>query len=141
MSYRNLTDLQKKDLLTKITWDYNVDYDELLHVVKGIKNKSGAFTRSILFARSLETFLWDDLVNLWGLERCIELYTDDVRRMLFSKELREEYDAVFSVLRGNPLPVSRRSPKDIERLRSSLLFNRRNRCKQRVFKSPLLRRP
>ena len=141
MSYRTLTREQKENLVEKLNWDYNVSNAEIIAVIDGKADSAGGFTRENIFARSLETFLWEDLVNLWGLQNCITLYTPKCRRMIFSKELRKEYDAVFAVLRGEPLPVSRQSADDIERLRSSLLFNRRNRCEQRVFKSPLLRRP
>lgn len=141
MSYRILTHEQKEKLVEKLNWDYDVSDAEIVDVIDGKANSAGSFTRENLFARSLETLLWEDLVNLWGLQNCIDLYTPRCRRMIFSKELRKEYDAVFAVLRGEPLPVSRQSADDIERLRSSLLFNRRNRCEQRVFKSPLLRRP
>lgn len=141
MSYKTLSDEQKLHLIEKLNWDYNISPDDILEVIKGTKTSVAAFTRENLFARSMETFLWEDLVNLWGLETCKNLYTEKTRRMIFSKPLREEYDVVFSVLQGNPLPVSGQSAERIERLRSSLLFNRRNRCEQRVFKSPLLRRP
>ena len=141
MSYKVLSDEQKMNLLTKLNWDYDVSYEDILKLIKGEKDSVGGFSQESLFARSLETFLWEDLVNLWGLDTCTSLYTEKVRRMIFSKHLREEYDAVFKVLRGEPLPVSGQSSENIEKLRSSLLFNRRNRCEQRLFKSPLLRRP
>lgn len=140
MSYRILSDDEKKTLIQKLNWDYDVSDDEILDVINGIKKSAGPFTRENLFSRSLETLLWEDCVNLWGLKNCVKLYTSKVRRMIFSKSLREEYDAVFAVLRGKPLPISKQSPESLEKLRASLLFNRRNRCKQRIFKSPLLRR-
>ena len=141
MSYKTLSDEEKLILIEKLNWDYDISAKEILDVITGKKYSAGAFTRETLFARSLETFLWEDLVNLWGLETCKTLYTEKTRRMIFSKSLREEYDAVFSVLRGNPLPISRQSSESLAKMRASLLFNRRNRCEQRVFKSPLLRRP
>ena len=141
MSYKVLSKAQKLDLIEKLNWDYDVPSQKILDIVEGNSDRCEIFSREKIFARSLETLLWEDLVNLWGLENCVALYTDRIRRMIFSKPLREEYDAVFSVLRGNPLPISRQSSESLAKMRASLLFNRRNRCEQRVFKSPLLRRP
>ena len=141
MAYRILSKGKKEELVSKLNWDYEANVEDLCAVIEGKKERVGALSRENLFLRSLETFLWEDLVSLWGLENCKTLYTERIRRMIFSKPLREEYDAVFTVLRGNPLPISRQNSRSIEELRSALLFNRRNRCEQRVFKSPLLRRP
>ena len=141
MSYKNLSVTEKLNLIEKLNWDYNISAEDILAVIENRLEQVGAFNRDNLFARSLETFLWEDLVNLWGLDNCVRLYTGKIRRMIFDRMLKEEYDAVFAILRGDPLPIAGQSTEDVERLRSALLFNRRIRCKQRIFQSPLLRRP
>ena len=140
MSYQQLDDEQKKKLLSLLNWDYKVTSDELLKVIKGEIPYAASFDRENLFARGLATFDWETIVNIWGLQNCIALYTDKVRRMLFPRQLKDIYDRIFAVLRGDPLPPPRQSSEDLERLRSTLLSNRRDRCQQGVFQSPILRR-
>lgn len=130
---------RKKDLISKINWDYDISEDEALEIIEDKKNKSPF--RINYFVKSLETFSWQDLVFLWGLKECDRLYTPEVRRMIFPKSLQEQYDGVFELLRNRTLSYTERSSEEFEKLKSALLFNRRNRCKQRIFSSPLLRRP
>ena len=136
----NQNDLQKKlSLISRINWDYNFTEDQVLKIIEDKNNDS--VERINFYVKSLETFTWQDLVFLWGLDEVDRLYTDKTRRMIFSKFLREEYDGVFELLRNKTLSYTERSPEELEEFKSALLFNRRNRCKQRVFSSPLLRRP
>lgn len=141
MAFRNLSKAEKLSLLDNLSWDYNVTSEDLLSIIDKKQTKDLPFSEKTLFARCLETFTWEDIISLWGLERAKQLYTSEVSRMLFPKLLREEYDNVFNLLQQGTLPGTRQSPEYIEKLRASLLFNRRNRCEQRVFKSPILRRP
>ena len=119
------------NLLSKINWDYNYSEKELLSLI----NKKNDFSnqRLSLYIKSLETFTWQELVSLWGLEECNNLYTDKVRKGLFSNKIREQYDGIFNLLRNKTLSYTKRSPEDLEKFKSTLLFNRRNRTKQRVF--------
>ena len=135
MIYKTLSRDEKIRLLSKINWDYIDTPEDMLDVIEDKKITSGAFTKQTLFVRSLETLSWNDLVNLWTLEKCIILYNNKVRRMIFDKFLRGEYDKIFTLLRTGTLPHAERSPEDIKRIRASFLSNRRNRRKQRVSKS------
>ena len=133
-------DLQKKlSLISRINWDYNFTEDQVLKIIEDKNNDS--VERINFYVKSLETFTWQDLVFLWGLDEVDRLYTDKTRRMIFSKFLRQEYDGVFELLRNKTLSYTERSPEELEEFKATLLFNRRMRCKQRVFSSPLLRRP
>ena len=127
------------ELTYYINWDTTYSPTEILDIIDNKEDCSN--TRLNFFVKSLETFSWNNLITLWGMEECNRLYTDKVRRMIFSDFLKEQYDGVFNLLRNKTLSFTGRSPEEIEKLRATLLFNRRNRCKQRVFRSPLLRRP
>ena len=127
------------ELTYYINWDTTYSPTEILDIIDNKEDCSN--TRLNFFVKSLETFSWNNLITLWGMEECNRLYTDKVRRMIFSDFLKEQYDGVFHLLRNKTLSFTGRSPEEIEKLRATLLFNRRNRCKQRVFRSPLLRRP
>ena len=136
----NQNDLQKKlSLISRINWDYNFTEDQVLKIIEDKNNDS--VERINFYVKSLETFTWQDLVFLWGLDEVDRLYTDKTRRMIFSKFLREEYDGVFELLRNKTLSYTERSPEELEEFKATLLFNRRMRCKNRKFTSPILTRP
>lgn len=141
MVYEELTENEKLKLISYLNWDYTDTDKDMLDVIEGKKKTSGAFSEKTLFARCLETLGWKDLVNLWTLEKCILLYDEKVKRMIFNKLLREEYDLIFTLLRTGSLPHTERSPEEIKKLRTAFLFNRRNRCKNREFKSQILKLP
>lgn len=48
MSYKNLTDEQKTELLTKLNWDYDVSAKDLRDLINGKKTSAGAFTTEAL---------------------------------------------------------------------------------------------
>ncbi len=118
---------RKINLLSCINWDYAYTEDELLNIINDKGNTSNI--RLCYFIKSLETFKWQDLIFLWGIEECNFLYTDKIRRGLFSKSLRDVYDGIFSLLRNKVITRAEYSSEDIENLRTTLLFNRKNRSK------------
>ena len=104
MAFKDLSKAEKLSLLDNLTWDYSVTSEDLLSIIEKNQTKKLPFTEKTLFARCLETFTWEDLISLWGLERAKKLYTPEVSRMLFPKLLREEYDNVFNLLQRGTLP-------------------------------------
>ena len=131
--------MDRTDLISYLNWDTSYSSSDILSIIDNKHDSS--FVKLNFFVKSLETLSWDNLIALWGIDECNKLYTEKVRKMLFSDFLREQYDGVFNLLRNKTLSFAGRNPKELEDLKSTLLFNRRNRCKQRVFTSPLLRRP
>ena len=85
--------------------------------------------RLCFFIKSLETFTWQELVFLWGMEECDRLYTDKVRRGIFHKSIREAYDGLFWLLRNKTILPSKRSPEELEKFKEAILLKRRNRIK------------
>lgn len=117
---------QKIALLNNLIWDYDVSPDELLNVIEEKKQSCPGFTRESLFARCLTVLMWQDITSLWDIDNCISLYTENVRKMLFPKSLREEYDAIFKLLRTGSLSFTRKSSQERKAMQDAFLFNRRN---------------
>ena len=105
----------------------NYTNEELLALIK--KTGDASNMRLCFFIKSLETFTWQELVFLWGMEECDRLYTDKVRRGIFQKSIREAYDGLFWLLRNKPILPSKRSPEELEKFKEALLLKRRNRIK------------
>lgn len=84
MVYKEFSKDEKLSLVALLNWDYTDSAEDLLSVVSGKSKNSASFSEESLFARSLESLKWGDLVNLWTLERCVSLYTPTLRRMIRS---------------------------------------------------------
>ena len=91
----------KLELTYYINWDTTYSPTEILDIIDNKEDYSN--TRLNFFVKSLETLSWNNLITLWGMEECNRLYTDKVRRMIFSDFLREQYDGVFYLLRNKTL--------------------------------------
>lgn len=124
-------------LINRIKGNIKCSETEIISI---INDKNDNFSLRIsLYIKSLETFTWQELVLLWGLDEVDKLYTENTRRMIFSKYLREQYDGVFELLRNNTLTYTERTPEEYEEFKNYLLFARRNRCKHGRFSSLLFR--
>ena len=98
---------EKLKLMNSLNWDYLDTYEDMLSVIEGRLESSGAFTRDKLFVRSLERLPWHYVVGLWGVEAIKQLYTEDIARRIWPKERRYHFDFALAVLRKEPLPPSR----------------------------------
>jgi hypothetical protein len=103
----NLTYEEKLSLMRSLNWDYLDKYEDMLAVIEGKLETSGAFTRDKLFVRSLERLPWHYVIALWNIETIKELYTQDIAKRIWPKERRYHYDFALAVLRREPLPPAR----------------------------------
>ena len=98
---------EKLELMSSLNWDYLDKHEDMLEVIEGQLESSGAFTRDKLFVRSLERLPWHYVVALWGVETIKELYTPEIAGRIWPKSRRCHFDFALAVLRGEPLPPSR----------------------------------
>ena len=101
-----LTYEEKLSLMRSLNWDYLDTHEDMLAVIEGRLETSGAFTRDKLFVRSLERLPWHYVTVLWGIEKIKELYTPEIARRIWPKEKRGHLDFAVGILRREPvLPV------------------------------------
>jgi len=103
----NLSREEKLNLMSSLNWDYLDTHEDMLSVIEGHLESSGAFTRDRLFVRSLERLPWHYVTALWGVETIKELYTEEIAKRIWPKERRFHFDFALAVLRKEPLPPSR----------------------------------
>ena len=99
-----LSNEEKLKLMGFLNWDYLDTHEDMLAVIEGRLESSGAFTRDKLFVRSLERLPWHYFTALWGKEKIKELYTTEIADRIWPKERREHFDFALAVLRREPLP-------------------------------------
>lgn len=98
-----LTHEEKINLMQSLNWDYLDKPEDMLAVIEGRLESSGAFNREKLFVRSLERLPWHYTTALWGISAIKELYSPKIAERIWPKEKRYHYDFALTVLRGEPL--------------------------------------
>ena len=117
---------EKLELMSSLNWDYLDKHEDMLAVIEGKLDKSGAFDRDKLFVRSLERLHWHYLIALWGIEAIKKLYTSEIALCIWPKERRHHFDYVLAVLRRDPLPPARWGDGYFKSKRHRFFFNRGN---------------
>jgi hypothetical protein len=118
---------EKLNIVKRLNWDYRAEAKDLLDVIEGRSPIAGSFDQRKLFLRSLERLPWHYVVALWGTEKMDELYTEELRGMIWRKEKRETYDASFAILRGDYLPGAGWDSERMHRYQNTFLSDRWNR--------------
>jgi hypothetical protein len=115
---------EKLRLMRSLNWDYLDTPEDMLAVVEGRRESSGAFNREKLFLRSLERLAWYRIIGLWGVEMVKQLYTPSLARRIWPKDLRQRYDFALAVLRREPLPPARWGDEQHQQMRRPVFSNR-----------------
>jgi len=102
-----LTHEEKINLMSTLNWDYLDKHEDMLAVIEGKMESSGAFTQEKLFVRSLERITWHYIIALWGIEEIKRLYTPEIAGRIWPKSRRCHFDSALAILRKEPLPSSR----------------------------------
>ena len=96
----SLTREEKLRLVRSLNWDYLDTPENMLAVVEGRIESSGAFDRASLFVRSMERLTWYSFIGLWGLKAVKELYTPEMAWRIWPKGRKQHYDFAIGILRG-----------------------------------------
>jgi hypothetical protein len=99
----SLSHEEKIRLMGSLNWDYLDTPEDMLAVIEGRLESSGAFTREKLFVRSLERIPWHYLTALWGIENIKKLYTPEIAGRIWPKGRKVHYDFALAVLRREPV--------------------------------------
>ena len=128
-----LSNDEKLDLMSSLNWDYLDTHEDMLAVIEGRLERSGAFTRDKLFVRSLERLPWHYMTALWSVETIKEMYTEDIAKRIWPKERRYHFDYALAVLRKEPLPPARWGDERFKKMWRPVFSNRWYRFEQGVL--------
>ena len=98
-----LTHDEKIKLMNNLNWDYLDKSEDMLAVIEGRLESSGAFNQDKLFIRSLERIPWHYVTALWGIDMIKELYTPAIAARIWPKSRRRHFDFAIAVLRREPV--------------------------------------
>ena len=120
----NLSREEKLKLMRNLNWDYLDTHEDMLSVIDGTMESSGAFNRDKLFVRSLERLPWHYVVALWGVETIKKLYTPEIAGRIWPKSRRYHFDFALAVLRREPLPPTRWGDEHYKQMWRPVFSNR-----------------
>jgi len=129
----NLSHEEKLKLMGNLNWDYLDTHEDMLSVIEGRLESSGAFTRDRLFVRSLERLPWHYVTALWGVETIKELYTPEIAKRIWPKDRRYHFDFALAVLRREPLPSARWGDEHYKQMWHPVFSNRWYSAQQSVL--------
>ena len=90
----NMRDIERKELLRQVMWDYNIPIDDIDALVSGQVPLAGHYTREQLFKKILETFPWYTVMNIFPLTGIKLMLTEDLISSLKSQSLKRYYEYV-----------------------------------------------
>jgi len=96
--HMKLTEDRKKELLSKLFWDKNIDIEYILELLDGGPERFPG-DKANLYCRLLTTYDWYTLLKLISSDRLKhEALSETVITLLFPKELRKKYQYAKKVL-------------------------------------------
>lgn len=98
--------LQRRDLLKQLMWDYNIPIEEIEAVIDGKTTYAGHYNRSMLFRKIIESYPWFTVLQLFTPEEIRELLTEEVIKNLRLPSLRKKYGFIYRRLQ-EVIPASR----------------------------------
>ena len=107
-----------------IVWDYDIAAADIADVLQGKRARIGHLDKPALFGRMLQTMPWQRIVAALSIEETMKLLTPEAIAKLWPQSLRERYERIRRLLRGDPVPPAEWSTENAERLRSTILSDR-----------------
>lgn len=136
-----LTDSERARIAGMLVWDYAVQAEEVIEVLEGRRKRVAVLDRDALFRRMLAGLAWHTIIEMVGIDEIRRMLTPANIAKLWPAGLRERYERIRKLLRGEPVPFAGwGSPEDRERVRRDL---RRSTFSQRWYRTEpvLLRSP
>ena len=115
---------EKLDLMKSLNWDYLDTHEDMLAVIEGRLESSGAFNREKLFVRSLERLSWHNILALWGVENLKKLYTPELAGRIWPKGRKHHYDFAFGILRRETVSPPEWGSENVKSKRYQFFSNR-----------------
>ena len=118
-----------RKLLQPFIWEYFIDPLDVYILVRGKtigESTSGSvFNQETMFIRLLERMPWFQLLEVFGITFLKKRITQRIIKKLRDPLLREHYESVRCILHGKTLPFSGWRTEYRQKIRATLLSDRR----------------
>lgn len=94
-----------KELCSGLVWDYSISAEDICALIKGEKDYVAHYNRSGIFRKSIETYPWFTVLELFSPADINDLLTDDLIKKLRTPSLQKSYAFIKRRLQET-LPVA-----------------------------------
>jgi hypothetical protein len=94
-----------KELCSGLVWDYSISAEDIYALINGERESVAHYNRSGIFRKSIETYPWFTVLELFSPEDINDLLTDDLIKKLRTPSLRKSYAFIKRRLQET-LPVA-----------------------------------
>jgi len=106
-------------------WDYDIDPEETYLIALGKKKGDNFFSKEKILIRLIERLSWYEIVDLFGKEFLTKNLSPSIISKIKNPDIRNRYEFIRRVLQGETLSYSGWSIQNRQRLKSSVLSDRR----------------
>jgi len=120
--------LSKEEINKKMKaafWDYAVDPYNIFLIALGKKMGNRFFSKEKILVRLIERLSWYEIIDLFGKEFLAKNLNPSIISKIRNPEIRNKYEFIRRVLQEETLSYSGWSVQNRQRLKSSVLSNRR----------------
>ena len=112
---------QRMKMATNLVWDYDSEPQEILQVIEGQQDRVAGLDADDLFVRALKEAAWHTIVELFGIDNVRRRLSQENIARLWPPALRERYERVRKLLRGETVSVAGWGSSDSrQRIRETL---------------------
>lgn len=112
-------------ILKGVIWDYNIDPYELYLIAVEQKPANGFFTKENILLRFIQRLSWYEIQSLFTYDYLKSNLTPLILKRIRNKQIKNKYELILSVLRGETISFTGWNFENRERIKSTVLFNRR----------------
>jgi len=119
--------VSRKEIYRKIQsafWDYNVDPADIYLILLDKKEGTGFFSKEKILVRLLERLSWYEIVDILSEKYLAKNLKISILSKIRNSAIRNKYEFIGRILRGETLSDSGWSIQNRERLKSSVLSHR-----------------
>lgn len=89
---------RKHQLIAQLLWDTSFQVQDVIPVLEGKVSNVGYINKSFLFKRSLESYSWFTLLELFTINEVKQLLNQEIIHELRSKALQKKYTFMYDFL-------------------------------------------
>ncbi len=93
-----MNNLEKKEILSRIYWDMEVDPEKLLSILEGKTDRYYFIDKLNIYSRLLKSCDWYTLLKIIPAEHLTDLLSDEVINRLYPKNLQDKFLYARSIL-------------------------------------------
>jgi len=117
-------DNRTETIINRLLWDYDINPNDVISVIKGEKKKCAHWDYEHILLRMLERLNWYDILFMLGKEKIKHDLTPSIISKIHNKDQKKRYEYIRRVLHKEPVSYTEWGPEFSKRIRNTLFSDR-----------------